>query len=106
LLDSFIPTLTVKFLISFSLFFTDVVRFDNTYSWTRAKEVYYSVQLLPPDTKICNTTPDEIADEVRRMSVTSKESVTSDDSFHSTTSKGIQDLQSEVNMVKGQTTTV
>ncbi|XP_065891180.1 SEC14-like protein 2 [Dysidea avara] len=83
-----------------------VVRFDNTYSWTRAKEVYYSVKLFPPDTEICNTTPDEIADEVRRISVTSIESVASDDSFHSTTSQEGQDLLTEDNTLKGLTTTV
>ena len=27
----------------------DVLRFDNTYSWTRTKEVHYSVLLHPPD---------------------------------------------------------
>ena len=27
--------------------------FDNSYSWTRAKEVYYSLQLCPPDSEHC-----------------------------------------------------
>ena len=27
---------------------TDVFKFDNSYSWTRAKEVYYSIKVLPP----------------------------------------------------------
>ena len=96
---------TINFIASI---FADVVRFDNTYSWTKAKEVYYSVQLLPPDTEICDTTPDEIADEVRRMSVTSRdlESVASDDSFHSTTSQEAQDLPTEESRVKGLSTTV
>ena len=28
-------------------------KFDNMYSWTRSKEVFYSIQVLPP-----NTNPD------------------------------------------------
>lgn len=28
----------------------DVLKFDNSYSWTRAKEVFYSVKVLPPGT--------------------------------------------------------
>ncbi len=28
---------------------SDVVKFDNSYSWARSKEVFYSVKLLPPD---------------------------------------------------------
>ena len=31
---------------------TDVMKFDNSYSWTRSKEVFYSVKLLPPDTEL------------------------------------------------------
>ena len=34
---------------------SDVLRFDNTYSWTRTKEVKYSARVLPPDTEICQT---------------------------------------------------
>lgn len=30
-------------------FLLDILKFDNTYSWTRTKEVRYSVQSLPPD---------------------------------------------------------
>ena len=29
--------------------YLDVVQFDNTYSWTRSKEVMYSVEVLPPE---------------------------------------------------------
>ena len=25
-----------------------MVKFDNSYSWTRSKEVYYSIRVLPP----------------------------------------------------------
>lgn len=28
---------------------TDILKFDNSYSWARSKEVFYSVKLLPPD---------------------------------------------------------
>ena len=30
----------------------DVLKFDNSYSWTRPKEVFYSVKVLPPDTEL------------------------------------------------------
>ena len=26
-----------------------MLKFDNSYSWARSKEVFYSVELLPPD---------------------------------------------------------
>ena len=26
------------------------MKFDNSYSWTRSKEVFFSVKVLPPDT--------------------------------------------------------
>jgi len=29
-----------------------VLKFDNSYSWTRQKEVFYSVKVLPPDTEL------------------------------------------------------
>ncbi|XP_069136588.1 SEC14-like protein 2 [Argopecten irradians] len=28
---------------------TYVVRFDNTYSWTRSKKIYYIIEMLEPD---------------------------------------------------------
>jgi hypothetical protein len=33
-----------------------VLRFDNTYSWARTKEVKYSVTVLPPDTELVDHT--------------------------------------------------
>jgi len=87
------------------LLFTDVVRFDNTYSWTKAKEVFYTVQLLPPDTEIWDTRLDEIADGVLKTSI-SKDTVASDDSFHSATSQEIQELPTEKNILQGLSTTV
>ncbi|XP_060077260.1 SEC14-like protein 2 [Ylistrum balloti] len=30
---------------------TYVVRFDNTYSWTRSKKIYYIIEMLEPDTE-------------------------------------------------------
>ena len=26
-----------------------MLKFDNTYSWTRSKEIFYSVKVLPPN---------------------------------------------------------
>lgn len=34
--------------------FADVLKFDNTYSWTRSKEVFFSIKVLPP-----NVVPEE-----------------------------------------------
>ena len=31
-------------------FSSDVLKFDNSRSWTRSKEIYYSVKMLPRDT--------------------------------------------------------
>ena len=31
-------------------FITDVLKFDNSYSWARQKEVLYNAQVFPPDT--------------------------------------------------------
>lgn len=30
---------------------TDLLKFDNTYSWTRSKELLYLIKVLPPDTQ-------------------------------------------------------
>ena len=35
-------------------FSIDVFKFDNSYSWTRTKEVLYSIEVLPPDHNITN----------------------------------------------------
>lgn len=41
---------------------TDVVRFDNTYSWTRSKTIHYIIEVLeavePPDSAIMGETGD------------------------------------------------
>ena len=29
---------------------TDVLKFDNSFSWVRSKEVFYSVKVIPPET--------------------------------------------------------
>ena len=29
----------------------DILKFDNSYSWARSKEIFYSVKLLPPGMK-------------------------------------------------------
>ena len=36
---------------------TDILKFDNSYSWTRSKEVFYSIKVLPP-----NVTPEVHSD--------------------------------------------
>ena len=28
------------------------MKFDNSYSWTRSKEVFYAMKVLPPDTEL------------------------------------------------------
>lgn len=33
----------------FKTCFSDVILFDNTYSWTRGKKLFYSVELLTSD---------------------------------------------------------
>ena len=44
-----LPSLLPSSLLSSS---ADVLKFDNSYSWTRPKEVFYSVKVLPPDTEL------------------------------------------------------
>ena len=39
-----------------------MLRFDNTYSWTRTKELFYTVMVLPPDTELCER-QEEVQDE-------------------------------------------
>ena len=36
---------------------SDVLKFDNTFSWTRSKEVFYSVKVLPPESELSGATP-------------------------------------------------
>ena len=33
------------------IFLTDELKFDNVYSWTRSKELFYSVKVVSPDTE-------------------------------------------------------
>lgn len=33
----------------------DVFKFDNSYSWTRSKEVFYSLKILPPNVQPINS---------------------------------------------------
>ena len=46
--------LSLSLSLSFSL---DVLKFDNSYSWTRSKEVFYSVKVLPPNSELSEATP-------------------------------------------------
>ena len=57
---------------------SDVLRFDNTYSWTRTKEVKYSARVLPPYTEICQTDGFNGYDEQGELSATKRS--TSDNS--------------------------
>ncbi len=41
------------------VFFADLLKFDNTYSWTRSKEVFYSVKVVPPETELPEITPSQ-----------------------------------------------
>ncbi len=57
-----------------------MVKFDNSYSWTRSKEVYYSIRVLPP-----NTEPQiprlATGDEAAAVSMATDNN-NSDDEFH------------------------
>lgn len=35
----------------FVMYVADILRFDNTYSWARAKKIHYLVEVLEPDTE-------------------------------------------------------
>ena len=35
----------------------DVLKFENSYSWTRSKEIFYSVKVLPPESELSEATP-------------------------------------------------
>ena len=37
------------FLININLLFLDLVTFDNSYSWTKGKKVYYNIDIVAPD---------------------------------------------------------
>lgn len=39
----------VELILFTCIFQTDVVRFDNTYSWTRSKTIHYTIDLLEPE---------------------------------------------------------
>ena len=49
--------------MNMSVVLVDVLRFDNTYSWTRSKELFYTVRVLPPDTEICDQ-EEEVKDDL------------------------------------------
>ena len=36
-----------------------MLRFDNTYSWTRSKELFYTIRVLPPDTELVRSEQEE-----------------------------------------------
>ena len=43
--------------LSIIIIIIDVLKFDNSYSWTRSKEVFYSVKVTPPESELPETTP-------------------------------------------------
>ena len=51
-----------------------MLRFDNTYSWTRSKELFYAIRVLPPDTEpVCEQKEEEKEDqEVKEQDSTEK----------------------------------
>ena len=42
------PTHTLSHTHTHFYFAADILKFDNSYSWARSKEVFYTVKLLPP----------------------------------------------------------
>lgn len=40
---------TIQYKFICYTFFPDVLKFDNSYSWTRSKEVFYAVKVLSPN---------------------------------------------------------
>lgn len=45
------------FLSTFTFLYVDLLKFDNTYSWVRSKEVFYSVKVVPPESELSEATP-------------------------------------------------
>ena len=39
----------------------DLLKFENSYSWTRSKEIFYSVKVLPPESELSEATPTQTA---------------------------------------------
>jgi hypothetical protein len=63
-----------------------VLRFDNTYSWTRTKEVLYSIQILPPP-------PEDLPDDVLYMTEREQE----EDKFHDCHENNSQEESCDMN---------
>lgn len=51
--------------------FSDVVRFDNTYSWSRSKTIHYAVEVLEPELGEYYSTTDTIEEVFTRTHDTS-----------------------------------
>ena len=49
-------------------FSLDVLRFDNTYSWTRSKELFYAIRVLPITEPVCEQ--EKVEEEVKEAEVT------------------------------------
>lgn len=60
----------------------DVLKFDNTFSWTRSKKVHYSVKMLPPEGDGTTPTDEEATPtcSVEQNSVDNSSAVTQESS--------------------------
>ena len=71
--------------MSLILLHVDVLKFDNSYSWTRSKEIFYSVKVLPPGDAECNeptiasTREPLTPDDVELTMASTREPLTPDD---------------------------
>ena len=49
-----------------------MLRFDNTYSWTRSKELFYAIRVLSPDTEPVCKQEEKDEEEVKEPDVEEK----------------------------------
>ena len=76
---------SVLYMAILLLLHVDVLKFDNSYSWTRSKEIFYSVKVLPPGDAECNeptiasTREPLTPDDVELTMASTREPLTLDD---------------------------
>lgn len=63
------PTLFIEFLTVFHIPTSDVFVFDNSYSWMRHKELYYSLTVLPPGSEPADEFSSDLATDSRSRDV-------------------------------------
>lgn len=56
--------------------FPDILKFDNSYSWARSKELFYCIQKHAPDTEICPPQFYEIASHTKKCNESETRDVT------------------------------